>query len=244
MTIESLPAQWRKKPIVVEAIQFNGSNAGACGLVKQERPGIYNSYYVYGVETPTGFMAARRGDWIITGVQGERYPCKSDIFDATYEPVLDARPRDEELLALADRMDEAATLAQNHGGSASWKVVRRFAHELRTLASRRVTVDEAMIERAEAYMVRVLPGKSTGVLGGSFNFYELLTAALTTVTDHRPFPAPGACVHNWNDSGQHAGTNLVRCSRCQMVSAAGSEGVPYGLPAAPAQGQVPEGDEQ
>jgi len=41
------------------------------------------------VEIPTleGTMTARVGDWIITGVKGERYPCKPDIFEATYEPV-------------------------------------------------------------------------------------------------------------------------------------------------------------
>ena len=34
-------------------------------------------------------MRADPGDWIITGVHGERYPCKPDIFEATYEPVPD-----------------------------------------------------------------------------------------------------------------------------------------------------------
>lgn len=43
------------------------------------------------VEIPTmeGVMRAGLGDWIITGVKGERYPCKPDIFAATYEPVTD-----------------------------------------------------------------------------------------------------------------------------------------------------------
>ena len=39
------------------------------------------------IHTPEGDMRARRYDWIIRGVQGEFYPCKPDIFAATYEPV-------------------------------------------------------------------------------------------------------------------------------------------------------------
>lgn len=39
------------------------------------------------IETLEGIMVAAPGDWIIRGVQGEFYPCKPDIFEATYEPV-------------------------------------------------------------------------------------------------------------------------------------------------------------
>ena len=39
------------------------------------------------IRTLEGTMRADMGDWIITGVNGERYPCKPDIFAATYEPV-------------------------------------------------------------------------------------------------------------------------------------------------------------
>ncbi|WP_422929019.1 hypothetical protein [Singulisphaera sp. PoT] len=38
------------------------------------------------IPTPEGVMLANPGDWIITGVKGEVYPCKPDIFEATYEP--------------------------------------------------------------------------------------------------------------------------------------------------------------
>lgn len=79
--------KFRKKPVVIEAVQFIGSNHKELGLVAQERTGIANSFFVYGIETLEGFMEATPGDWIITGVKGERYPCKPDIFAATYEPV-------------------------------------------------------------------------------------------------------------------------------------------------------------
>lgn len=59
-------AKYRKKPVVVEAIQT------------QEEVII---------ETIEGNMKASPGDWIITGVNGERYPCKPDIFEKTYELV-------------------------------------------------------------------------------------------------------------------------------------------------------------
>ena len=39
------------------------------------------------IHTLEGDMTAMPGDWIITGIEGERYPCKPDIFQMTYEPV-------------------------------------------------------------------------------------------------------------------------------------------------------------
>ena len=43
----------------------------------------------WGIVTLEGFMACSPGDWVITGVKGERYPCKPDIFEATYEPAVE-----------------------------------------------------------------------------------------------------------------------------------------------------------
>ncbi len=58
--------KFRKKPAVVEAFQTDKE------LV---------------IHTLEGDMKADAGDWIITGVHGEQYPCKPDIFEETYEPV-------------------------------------------------------------------------------------------------------------------------------------------------------------
>jgi hypothetical protein len=60
-------SKYRKKPVVIEA-----------------RGPISEEEYI---ETLEGTMHAAVGDYIITGVQGEVYPCKPDIFEATYEPV-------------------------------------------------------------------------------------------------------------------------------------------------------------
>ena len=58
----------------------------------QKKPVIIDAYQtdtdVY-IETLEGVMHASPGDWIITGVNGEQYPCKPDIFEKTYEAVPD-----------------------------------------------------------------------------------------------------------------------------------------------------------
>lgn len=58
--------KFRKKPVIVEAYQTDKETQ---------------------IETLEGTMTASPGDWIITGVNGEQYPCKSDVFEKTYEPV-------------------------------------------------------------------------------------------------------------------------------------------------------------
>ena len=88
--------KFRKKPVVVEAIQFTGKNGpeiqGWSGDVAYESPALEpregnpTGEYMQ-IETPEGIMTAIVGDWIVKGVKGEFYPCKSDIFDLTYEPV-------------------------------------------------------------------------------------------------------------------------------------------------------------
>lgn len=84
-------AKYRKKPIVIEATQvtdewFDGAHPNPLHLI-----GLLNDPVarVVRIETLEGTMVAQVGDWIITGVKGERYPCKPDIFAATYEAVED-----------------------------------------------------------------------------------------------------------------------------------------------------------
>lgn len=82
-----LPNQWRKKPIVVEAVLFDGSNGTE--ISNWGGPNVhYNRHTgcVY-IQTLEGQMHANQGDYIIKGIQGEIYPCKPRIFAATYEPV-------------------------------------------------------------------------------------------------------------------------------------------------------------
>lgn len=73
--------KYRKRPVVITAKQwFKGG----------DHPKVVASSLCssgYGIETLEGFHVVSPGDWIIRGVSGEYYPCKPNIFEATYEPV-------------------------------------------------------------------------------------------------------------------------------------------------------------
>jgi hypothetical protein len=84
--------RYRKKPVVIEAMQvvddLTNHQAvarwvevgGGKALIPFAEPCLY-------IETLEGRMRADIGDYVIRGVQGEFYPCKPDIFEATYEAV-------------------------------------------------------------------------------------------------------------------------------------------------------------
>jgi hypothetical protein len=94
---------YRKKPVVIEAITFdelvaygleNGGNivdGMPWSFQYQGQPITHESNNCYLIPTLEGTMQFERGDMLITGVQGEIYPCKADIFAATYEPVTEIR---------------------------------------------------------------------------------------------------------------------------------------------------------
>jgi hypothetical protein len=78
--------KFRKKLVVVEATQFTGDNGDAiAAFMGCQHPFIENGGLMIG--TLEGVHRANPGDWIIKGVKGEFYPCKPDIFAATYESV-------------------------------------------------------------------------------------------------------------------------------------------------------------
>ena len=83
-------ALFRKKPVVIEATQWfkDGDHPAVI-------PGKLSGMPVYWINTLEGDMMVNEGDWIITGVKGEHYPCKPDIFEMTYEPM----PTDEDYMA-------------------------------------------------------------------------------------------------------------------------------------------------
>ena len=80
---------YRKKPVVIQAVQWTGEN-------NVEILQFCSSCYITSsgkskdlvVSTLEGDMSASVGDFIIKGVKGEFYPCKDDIFDLTYETVI------------------------------------------------------------------------------------------------------------------------------------------------------------
>ncbi len=82
--------KFRKKPVVIEAVQFTGkaSMNKIAVLVSGYRTVVYDHRKnCLHIETLEGVMRANLNDWIIKGVADEIYPCKPDIFEATYELV-------------------------------------------------------------------------------------------------------------------------------------------------------------
>lgn len=82
--------KYRKKPIVIDAVLWEGSVKAEQAIRKlAEGAGSVFFYQnqTIGIDTLEGTMLASLGDWIIRGIKGEIYPCKPDIFEATYEDV-------------------------------------------------------------------------------------------------------------------------------------------------------------
>jgi len=75
-------AQYRKKPVVIEASQLtaNYQPIGTRYFATNRQWQVYD--YLH-----TTWVNLEIGDWVITGIQGEKYPCKPDVFAATYEAV-------------------------------------------------------------------------------------------------------------------------------------------------------------
>ena len=85
--------KYRKKPVVIEAIQWTGKEWNeVCDFINVPKNGsgrIDGDEMLVDIKTLEGIMTARQGDYIIKGVKGEFYPCKPDIFELTYEECFD-----------------------------------------------------------------------------------------------------------------------------------------------------------
>ncbi|MNW43547.1 hypothetical protein D3C74_207480 [compost metagenome] len=92
-------SKYRKKPVVIDAFKWTGGpdqTEDPEWIVQAIRSGIVWFYTeergtFMQIETLEGVMQASSGDYIIKGVKGEIYPCKPDIFEATYEEVKEAK---------------------------------------------------------------------------------------------------------------------------------------------------------
>lgn len=96
------PCKYRKKPVEIEAMQWDGAADSATPIIDwalgqdqtirfwcESADSCKKKSHVLQIDTLEGTMSAMPGDYIIRGVQGEFYPCKPDIFHATYEEVED-----------------------------------------------------------------------------------------------------------------------------------------------------------
>ena len=82
--------KFKKKPTVVKAEQFFPDKLPwPEGVVDRRQGSLIASTAPYEIDTLEGTYRVIAGDWIITGIKGEKYPCKADIFEATYDPVND-----------------------------------------------------------------------------------------------------------------------------------------------------------
>lgn len=81
--------KYRKKPVVVEAFHYQSeADYNLLRLFVGDKAPLHQlGDGKLGIHTLEGVMTTTPGDWIIRGVKGELYPCKPDIFAATYEPV-------------------------------------------------------------------------------------------------------------------------------------------------------------
>jgi hypothetical protein len=79
--------KFRKKPVVINAMQWTGDNVTEIMDFLDGRNVSHDAETGLIIHTLEGNHHASIGDWIIRGVFGEPYPCKPDAFNATYEPV-------------------------------------------------------------------------------------------------------------------------------------------------------------
>ncbi len=125
---------YRKKPVVIEAVQFTKALAESiildgvaapAGVIRGSTTWHQEKRIVCGadwwIDTLEGRMRVLHDDWIITGVKGEHYPCKPDIFALTYEPV-------EPALAASGSQTSATTGSTDAmRPKPEWKVGNEFA---------------------------------------------------------------------------------------------------------------------
>ena len=83
-----MPTKYKKKPVTIEAVQWVGHNMVEIGTFLNQTP-YFNIEGNLVISTLEGDHIANINDYVIKGVKGEFYPCKPDIFAATYDKVED-----------------------------------------------------------------------------------------------------------------------------------------------------------
>jgi hypothetical protein len=80
-------AKFRTRPLIKEAVRWTGNNLRTIRKFCPSANYDGSDHKILRIATMEGFIFASSGDWIIRGIRGEFYPCKPDIFAASYEPV-------------------------------------------------------------------------------------------------------------------------------------------------------------
>ena len=130
--------KYRKKPVVVDVVQFDGDNYQECKDFIGDN--FDNTMNCPNIKTLEGVMTVSIGDFIIKGVKGEFYPCKPDIFEQTYEKATRQSPKgltEDELTEICAgfgvstclgqryKLVKAISKAYNEREGRVWKMERR-----------------------------------------------------------------------------------------------------------------------
>jgi hypothetical protein len=169
---------YRKKPVVIEAMVLELNNAidvslwcgGEAHFIGPAVPAVF-------IRTLEGTMRADVGDFIIKGVQGEFYPCKPDIFEATYEPA-DTTPAES---VGGKRMSEERLAKLNAAAAEDFRMLStaELLHALRAERAYATSLEadmDALVEAAVAYRATVATVKP-----GLWTQQDALDAAIARV---------------------------------------------------------------
>jgi hypothetical protein len=106
--------KYKKKPVIIEAVQFDGTDESVDWLLPQLESGeIGRGCAKLYIKTLEGVMEASIGDYIIKGAKGEFYPCKPDIFKMTYENVREKTTNFDKITESPDKLAEFALEVQS-----------------------------------------------------------------------------------------------------------------------------------
>ena len=146
---------YRKKPVVIEAVQWTGENhAEMCEFIDPEVFEIIPRVGLV-IHTLEGDHHASPGDYIIKGVNGEFYPCKPDIFAKTYESATLTPPNEPLTLEQLREMDGEPVWIVDIGGrnwyGPGWAIVDRENNLVRTVKNWNPVFFEKYGERWLAY---------------------------------------------------------------------------------------------
>lgn len=141
----SIDNKFRKKPVVINAVQWNGdvdswNEIQKMGCTNTIPGGMGTKSF--SIRTLEGYMKADCGDWIIKGVAGEFYPCKPDIFEKTYEP--------------------ASTLSSSHPISEDFEVLYNVKHIECSFAEEQIKNLTEENERLKGETMNLQEGVRTG----------------------------------------------------------------------------------
>ncbi len=81
--------KFKKKPIVIEALMWKGDNFEQMVQFFGKFEDYFETKGFLVINTLEGRHKTNKGDWVIKGIKGEFYPCKPDIFEQTYEKVIE-----------------------------------------------------------------------------------------------------------------------------------------------------------